>query len=88
MITKRSIEDCIELLVGLQSDPNIIAECKPEDYKILTSIGRQVFKGIGLTDRQYALVKTKLIEYSDMFNYNLEVSFNTLRIPLRELNIE
>jgi hypothetical protein len=88
MITTRSIEDCIELLVGLQSDPNVIAECKPEDYKILTSIGRQVFKGIGLTDRQYVLVKTKLIEYSDMFNYNLEESFNTLRIPLRELNRE
>jgi len=85
---KPSIEDCLELLVGLQEDPTKKFKVISEDYSVLTSIGRQVFKGVGLTDRQYELVKTKLLAYQDMFDHNLTESFTTLRIPLRELNRE
>lgn len=84
----KTIEDCLELLVGLQNAPHGQFSVKKEDYNILTSIGRQVVRGIGLTDRQYALVKTKLLTYSDMFEDDLSNALNCLRIPLRELNRE
>ena len=84
----KTIEDCLELLVGLQNAPPGQFSVNREDYNILTSIGRQVVRGIGLTDRQYALVKTKLLTYSDMFEDDLSNALNCLRIPLRELNRE
>jgi hypothetical protein len=81
-----TIEDCLELLVGLQNAPDGQFTVKTEDYNILTSIGRQVVRGIGLTDRQHELVKTKLLTYSDMFEHDLSKSLNSLRIPVRHLN--
>ena len=39
-----TIEDCLELLVGLQNAPAGQFTVKTEDYNILTSIGRQVVK--------------------------------------------
>jgi hypothetical protein len=83
-----TIEDCLELLVGLQNAPTGQFVVRTEDYNILTSIGRQVVRGIGLTDRQYELVKTKLLTYSDMFEHDLSKSLDSLRIPLRHLNRE
>jgi hypothetical protein len=83
-----TIEDCLELLVGIQDSESDTFVVKNEDYAILTSIARQVFKGTGLTDRQYELIKTKLVSYKHMFSHDLTKSFNTLRIPLRELNRE
>ena len=83
-----TVEDCLELLVGIQDSPSDKFTVRNEDYSILTSIARQVFKGTGLTDRQHELVKTKLLSYKDMFSHNLTESINTLRIPLRELNRE
>ena len=83
-----TIEDCLELLVGLQNAPDGQFTVKTEDYNILTSIGRQVVRGIGLTDRQHELVKTKLLTYSDMFEHDLSKSLNSLRIPVRHLNRE
>ena len=83
-----TIEDCLELLVGLQTAPQGQFVVRKEDYNILTSIGRQVVRGIGLTDRQYELVKTKLLTYNDMFEHDLSKSLNSLRIPLRHLNRE
>lgn len=64
MIT--NIEDCLEILAGLRAvDQEFIIE-KP-DHTIVTSIARQVFKGTALTDRQYNLMKEKLVAYSNQF---------------------
>ena len=84
---KHNVEDCLEVLVGLQ-ESNTEFVLKSEDYSILTSIGRQVFRGIGLTDRQHELIKTKLAMYKDMFDYDVTKCFNSLRIPLRRINRE
>tara|TARA_B100001057_G_scaffold273907_1_gene274188 strand:- start:7739 stop:8950 length:1212 start_codon:yes stop_codon:yes gene_type:complete len=83
-----TIEDCLELLVGFQTAPKGMFTIKREDYNILTSLGRQVVRGIGLTDRQHELLKTKLLSYNDMFENDITKSFDNLRVPLRQLNRE
>ena len=85
---ERTVEDCLELLVGLQDSTPDKFKLKNEDYTILTSIARQVYKGVGLTDRQYELIKTKLISYQEMFDFELTSSLDVLRIPIRKLNRE
>ena len=57
-----SIEDCLELIV--YSEDMVIEK---SDYNIMTSIARQIKRQIGLTDRQYSLVRTKLLEYNNQF---------------------
>lgn len=82
-----TLEDHLELLVGLKGQGKFSLETS--DISILQSIGRQVFKGTALTDRQYELVKEKLSKYKDQFSaleYDVEHSFNTLRMPLREID--
>ena len=67
-----TIEDCLELLAGFRKESDSL-KLEKNDYTIMHSIAKQVFKGTALTDRQYALMKTKLIPYSDQFN-NLDKS--------------
>lgn len=85
----KTIEDCLELLVGLQDDPNNQFELLEVDGTILSSIGRQVCKGIALTDRQLDVVKNKLsTTYRSQFNYYNEFDkcLGMLRMPLREID--
>ena len=56
----KTIEDCLETLVGLVDETTGQHVIDNNDYSILTSIGRQVFRGIALTDRQYEVVKSKI----------------------------
>lgn len=82
-----TIEDCLELLVGLKDQEKF--QIESADYTILNSIGRQVFRGTALTDRQYQLIKEKLFKYKDQFNaldYNIDVALESLRMPLREID--
>lgn len=84
-----TVEDCLELLIGIQESPKDSFKVETVDYKILTSIGKQVFTGIPLTDRQLELIKTKLKFYEDQFiaaGYNLDDCLDKLRMPLRELD--
>ena len=86
-----TVEDLVELLVGYQ-------ECNCEhkfviqksDYNLLTSLGRQTLREIPYTDRQYALVKDKLLTYVDQFESNgftdIQLNFENLRMPLREID--
>ena len=79
-----SIEDCLELIV--YSEDMVIEK---SDYNIMTSIARQIKRQIGLTDRQYSLVRTKLLEYNNQFvekNIDLQRYLDTLRMPLREID--
>jgi hypothetical protein len=83
-----SIEDCLETLAGLKQAPKF--EIIKEDFTIVNSIARQVFKGTPLTDRQFELMKTKLEAYSDQFaahGYDtFALAVETLRQPLRHID--
>ena len=62
MFNVKTIECCLETLVY---EPAFTID--KADVTILTSIARQLRKGTALTDRQYALVKTKMLEYKIQF---------------------
>ena len=83
-----NIEDCLEILVGLKLDYKF--ELNSSDRNILSSIGRQVFRKIPLTDRQFNLVSSKLLSYKDQFDkagiINFELALKDLRMPLREID--
>ena len=82
-----TIEDCLEALMGLKVGPT--CQIEKSDYNLLSSLARQVHRGIGLTDRQYELAKEKVLYYKDQLTaleYNVDVGVGTLRIPLREID--
>lgn len=75
-----TIEDCIEFLAQ-----NI--EIRPGDIKLIKSFASQCQKNVGLTDRQHALAKQKIIEYKEELSIkgynNVEDYLNNLRNPYR-----
>tara|TARA_B100000780_G_C21099621_1_gene443695 strand:- start:452 stop:1636 length:1185 start_codon:yes stop_codon:yes gene_type:complete len=90
MLRIDTIEDCLEILAGFRKESDGFALMK-EDYTIMHSIARQVFKGTALTDRQFALMQTKLLSYKDQFDksdISLQESIKNLRQPLRTINRE
>ena len=85
----KTIEDCLEALVGLVDITDVPFKVQSEDYTILSSIARQVFNGTAFTDRQYNVVKLKLTtSYSDQFASidNFYMALDTLRMPLRQID--
>jgi uncharacterized protein YfcZ (UPF0381/DUF406 family) len=82
-----TIEDLLECAANLRSMP--VIKLESSDMTIMHSIGRQVFKGTALTDRQLALMQEKLTPYKDQF-INLEIDFDfaigQLRQPLRQID--
>ena len=85
---ENTVEDCLEILAGFRKESDNFSLMK-EDYTIMHSIARQVFKGTALTDRQFALMQTKLLAYKDQFdNADIPLEINKLRHPLREINRE
>lgn len=84
-----SIEDCLEILTGLQKH-NLKFQIKTSDATIINSIARQVNKGTALTDRQYNSMKLKLVDYKEQFENNNIIGFDgalsKLRNPLREID--
>lgn len=85
-----NIEDCLELLAGFRKGSDQFQLFK-EDYTIMYSIARQCLKGTPLTDRQYALMQKKIINYQsqfDNFDIDLQTCIKKLRKPLRTINRE
>ena len=79
MLNNHTIEDCLEILAGFRKESDGFALIK-EDYTIMYSIAKQVFKGTALTDRQFALMQTKLLSYSDQFNKaDIPLELNNLK---------
>jgi UDP-N-acetylglucosamine 2-epimerase len=86
-----TVEDCLEIMMGfsdiLVSPPFELLE---RDKKILQSIGSKTFKGVGLTDKQLAVIKKILLtNYVQQFSdrgIDLIKSLEQLRGPLRELD--
>lgn len=83
-----TVEDYLETLVGLRTDEKF--KIDRSDINFVGSIGRQVFKGIGLTDRQHTVIKEKLMSYRKQFNEygytELENNLDNLRIPVRNID--
>lgn len=97
-------EDCLSLLTGVTiPTPGQLMPLRSyqkksiettyimlsSDVTILNSIARQLQKSIALTDRQYELVKEKLISYKDQFaknNINVVEACENLKFPLREID--
>lgn len=90
MLKNHTIEDCLEMLAGFRKESDGFSLMK-EDYTIMHSIARQCLKGTALTDRQFALMQTKLLAYKDQFNNSdilLDDCISNLRQPLRTINRE
>ena len=89
MIGIHTIEDCLEVLAGLQKH-NLEFKIESSDATIMYSIARQVFKGTALTDRQYNLMKEKLQNYKPQFEQQDIIGFDRavdkLRQPLRKID--
>ena len=84
----KTVEDCIEILAGIQ-ERNGEFKIDRSDYNLITSLARQTFRGTGYTDRQCELAKQKIIYYKSQYEnngYNIEVAIENLRIPLREVD--
>ena len=82
-----TVEDYLELMAGLKEGSKI--QLERADYNLVNSLARQVFKGVGLTDRQYDLAKQKICYYKDQFTaleYNVDNDIENVRIPLRSID--
>ena len=76
------IEDVLHLFVDS-------IDVEPAKEHILVSISRQIKRGNALTDRQYALVKSKLLEnqhHFDQFEFDVEDAVKNTRLPLRVID--
>jgi GH25 family lysozyme M1 (1,4-beta-N-acetylmuramidase) len=85
------IEDYLETLANFQNNQGTIPfVIERSDYNLITSLGRQTLRGIGLTDRQYELVKQKLLHYKNQFEANgyenIQLDFENLRTPIRSID--
>lgn len=83
-----NLEDCLEYLAGLRQSPVEFTIDKP-DHTIMTSIARQTFRGLALTDRQSALMYEKLQSYRDQFvnlDWDFDYAVNQLRQPIRHID--
>ena len=75
-------EDCLSFLISKN-------KLDKSDVNILKSINKQITtKNVAMTDRQYALVKGKLLNYKRTFQeYGIDMSaINELKFPLREID--
>lgn len=90
-----SVEDCLEFMTGLALVPGHSWKSNPfslfkENEKVLTSIGRQVFRGKALTEKQHELIKKLMLEwYVDQFaeqGIDIKSCVDTIREPYREVD--
>ena len=79
------VESCIEILAGL-SDSNVKVTLENSDHNLIRSLGRQVFRGIPFTDRQYELAKSKIIYYDQQLKDKVRYDLSLLRMPLRKID--
>ena len=84
-----NIEDYVEVVTGLTPYSHQFV-LETNDAVLLSSIARQTKRGTALTDRQFSLVKEKLLRYKDQFKDVDPVTFaltiDTLRLPLRSID--
>lgn len=91
MDTVENIEDLLHLVTGLKQT-DFKYSINPSDSKIIYSIARQTFQGTALTDRQFNLMKQKMLDMQDQFIEsgitNFQTAVESLKYPLRTINRE
>jgi|TARA_R110000744_G_scaffold120897_7_gene225242 hypothetical protein len=84
---QHTIEDCLEIVAGLRA--NIDFKLDRLDGSITLSIAKQVFRGTSLSDKQYKLMKEKLVKYSDQFkelDIDIHDAVTRTSMPLRSID--
>lgn len=77
----KTIEDCVKLLIengGIETS----------DRPIMNSIYRQIVKNVALTDRQYTMLKQKLVKYRNGINQHGDFDLAVVQtsMPIRSVN--
>jgi len=84
------IEDLILCLAGIATIGNKqeFPKLMGSDIQLIHSLGKQVIRNLGFTDRQNELAKRKVDDYKSYFSFitDLEYARNRNRIPIRELD--
>jgi len=88
MLNKLTCESLIFFLAGTAPIDNLPwPKIERSDYNLINILIRQLAKGVGFTDRQYALAKQKIDHYASAFaDVDIESAKNELSIPLREID--
>jgi hypothetical protein len=87
---KHTIEDALEILSGLvRRSVNI--QINPNESSLIRSLGKQVNRGTGLTDRQLDLALKKIEKYRPGLEKNLVdvdhlLSTTPLKFPMRQID--
>lgn len=87
-----TVEDTLEILSG-QVARKVNIRIDSKDKNIIVSLGRQVQKGLALTDRQLELALSKIAKYrvgleTNMINVSDIIANPVLRFPLRTIDRE
>lgn len=87
-----TVEDTLEILSG-QVARKVNIRIDSKDKNIIVSLGRQVQKGLALTDRQLELALSKITKYrvgleTNMINVSDIIANPVLRFPLRTIDRE
>jgi len=70
-----NIEDCLEYLAGMRESAATFS-IEKTDYTIMNSIAKQVFRGTALTERQFAIMQEKLVNYKQQFVESGSITLN------------
>lgn len=84
----KTVEDCIEILAGIQAQ-NGEFKLDRSDYNLITSLARQTFRGIGFTDRQHELAKQKIENYRKQYEangYEIDIALESTRLDIRTID--
>ena len=89
-IHDNTAESCIEILSGVHPHHDYDGvDVNNNDKHLIMSLTKQTFKGIAYTDRQYELVKSKILLYKNVLeNLDIDVDkcISTLRKDIRHID--
>ena len=87
MKTIEFVEDCLLVLASMHEKYSI--DIDQVDKTLLNSLGRQMSRGLALTDRQHELAKQKIEYYRSQFeslDIDIDQCMDNLKRPLREID--
>jgi len=89
-VPDNTAESCIEILSGVHPTHSYKGnDVHNNDKHLIMSLTKQSFKGIAYTDRQYELVKSKILLYKEVLeklDINVTDCINNLRLELRTID--
>jgi len=89
-VPDNTAESCIEILSGVHPTHSYTGnDVHNNDKHLIMSLTKQSFKGIAYTDRQFELVKSKILLYKEVLeklDVNVDECINNLRLELRTID--